>query len=40
MTSVTSVGPADPTPAPLSKLPSLTGLRWIAAMLITWSVVA
>ncbi len=34
MTSVTSVGPADPTPAPLSKLPSLTGLRWIAAMLV------
>ena len=33
MTSVSSVATA-PTRTPLSKLPSLTGLRWIAAMLV------
>lgn len=31
---MTSVVDADTRPAPLSRLPSLTGLRWIAAMLV------
>jgi peptidoglycan/LPS O-acetylase OafA/YrhL len=34
MTSVTSVAPTEPLRAPLSRLPSLTGLRWVAAFLV------
>jgi peptidoglycan/LPS O-acetylase OafA/YrhL len=34
MTSVTSVPATEPLRAPLTRLPSLTGLRWIAAFLV------
>jgi peptidoglycan/LPS O-acetylase OafA/YrhL len=34
MTSVTSIAPTEPLRAPLSRLPSLTGLRWVAAFLV------
>jgi peptidoglycan/LPS O-acetylase OafA/YrhL len=34
MTSVASISPTEPLRAPLSRLPSLTGLRWVAAFLV------
>jgi peptidoglycan/LPS O-acetylase OafA/YrhL len=34
MTSVTSISPTEPLRAPLTRLPSLTGLRWVAAFLV------